>query len=120
MTAPARVTPLHAWHLTQGARMVDFAGWELPLHYGSQLAEHTAVREAAGLFDVSHMRPLDVSGPLARDFLRYALANDLARLDAHTGRALYTTMVQEDGGILDDLIVTHRGVEQYRLVLNAA
>ena len=120
MTAPARVTPLHAWHLAQGARMVDFAGWELPLHYGSQLAEHTAVREVAGLFDVSHMRPMDVSGPLAREFLRYALANDLARLDAHTGRALYTTMVQEDGGILDDLIVTHRGVEQYRLVLNAA
>jgi len=120
MTAGARVTPLHAWHLAQGARMVDFAGWELPLHYGSQLAEHAAVREAAGLFDVSHMRPLDISGPLARDFLRYALANDVARLDGHPGKALYTTMVREDGGILDDLIVTRRAEQDYRLVLNAA
>jgi len=101
MTVAARATPLRAWHLAQGARMVEFADWELPLHYGSQLAEHAAVREAAGLFDVSHMRPLDVSGPQARDFLRYALANDVARLDGQDGKALYTVMVQEDGGILE-------------------
>ncbi|AEK57560.1 glycine cleavage system aminomethyltransferase GcvT [Acidithiobacillus caldus] len=120
MTVAARATPLRAWHLAQGARMVEFADWELPLHYGSQLAEHAAVREAAGLFDVSHMRPLDVSGPQARDFLRYALANDVARLDGQDGKALYTVMVQEDGGILDDLIVTRRTAREYRLVLNAA
>ncbi len=100
--------------------MSPFAGWEMPLHYGSQLREHEAVRRAAGLFDVSHMRPLDLQGPAARSLLRRALANDVAKLDAEPGRALYTCMLQEDGGILDDLIVYSLGEDRYRIVLNAA
>ncbi len=115
-----RTTPFHDWHLAHGARMAAFAGWEMPLHYGSQLQEHHAVRQAAGFFDVSHMRPLDVWGPDARALLRYALANDIARLDDRPGKGLYSTMLRNDGGILDDLIVFHLSSECYRLVLNAA
>ncbi len=118
--APPRHTALHDWHVAQGARMVEFAGWEMPLNYGSQLAEHAAVRQAAGLFDVSHMRPLEVQGPEARTLLRYALANDVAKLDAWPGKALYSTLLRADGGIMDDLIVYHRGGGAYRVVLNAA
>ena len=84
--------------------MVDFGGWEMPLHYGSQLEEHHAVRRDAGLFDVSHMRVADVRGREARAFLRRALANDVARL-ASPGKALYSCMLAEDGGVIDDLIV---------------
>ena len=97
MSETLQRTALHSWHLAHGARMSPFAGWEMPLHYGSQLREHEAVRQAAGLFDVSHMRPLDLQGPAARSLLRRALANDVARLDAEPGRALYTCMLQEDG-----------------------
>ncbi|MBN6739207.1 glycine cleavage system aminomethyltransferase GcvT [Acidithiobacillus sp. MC6.1] len=118
-TISAQRTAFYDWHVAHGARMVDFAGWEMPLNYGSQLAEHEAVRQTAGLFDVSHMRPLDLSGPDARTLLRYALANDVAKLDAVPGKALYSTMLQDDGGIIDDLIVTHRGDGRYRIVLNA-
>ncbi len=113
-------TALYDWHLAQGARMVDFAGWQMPLQYASQLAEHKAVRESAGFFDVSHMRPLDIAGKDARSLLRHALANDVAKLDAHPGKALYSTMLQTDGGIIDDLIVYYRGGDSYRIVLNAA
>ncbi|MBU2787344.1 glycine cleavage system aminomethyltransferase GcvT [Acidithiobacillus sp. VAN18-1] len=120
MSETLQRTALHSWHLAHGARMSPFAGWEMPLHYGSQLREHEAVRQAAGLFDVSHMRPLDLQGPAARSLLRRALANDVARLDAEPGRALYTCMLQEDGGILDDLIVYFLGEDRYRIVLNAA
>jgi len=120
MTAALQRTALYDWHLAQGARMSPFAGWEMPLHYGSQLQEHQAVRQNAGIFDVSHMRPLDISGPDARALLRRALANDVARLDREPGRALYTCMLQEDGGILDDLIVYFLAPERYRVVLNAA
>ena len=112
-------TPLSAWHRAHGARMVPFAGWEMPLHYGSQLAEHEAVRNGAGFFDVSHMRPLDISGPDARALLRYALANDVAKLDGQDGKALYSTVLNAQGGILDDLIVYARGGGRYRVVLNA-
>ncbi|MHB1531000.1 glycine cleavage system aminomethyltransferase GcvT [Acidithiobacillus sp.] len=112
-------TPLDDWHRAHGARMVPFAGWEMPLHYGSQLAEHEAVRNGAGFFDVSHMRPLDISGPDARTLLRYALANDVARLDGQDGKALYSTLLNAQGGILDDLIVYARGDARYRVVLNA-
>ncbi|MBE7564083.1 glycine cleavage system aminomethyltransferase GcvT [Acidithiobacillus sp. HP-6] len=113
-------TALYEWHLAQGARMVDFAGWQMPLQYASQLAEHKAVREAVGFFDVSHMRPLDIEGKDARSLLRHALANDVAKLDAHPGKALYSTMLQMDGGIIDDLIVYYRGGDTYRIVLNAS
>jgi aminomethyltransferase len=114
----SRHTPLHACHLGAGARMVDFAGWEMPLHYGSQIAEHHAVRRNAGLFDISHMLALDVDGPDATPWLRSLLANDVARL-AEDGRALYACMLDESGGILDDLIVYRLSATRYRLVVNA-
>ena len=101
-----------------GARMVDFAGWEMPLHYGSQLDEHRRVRESAGMFDVSHMVIVDLSGPATADYLRRLLANDVARLVP--GKALYSCMLNERGGVIDDLIVYHRGNAGFRVVVNAA
>ena len=115
---PLRRTPLHALHLAAHAKMVGFAGWDMPLHYGSQLEEHHRVRRDAGMFDVSHMLAIDVSGSGAREFLRRALANDVARLNA-PGKALYTCMLNENGGVLDDLIVYARGSAGYRAVVNA-
>lgn len=114
-----RRTPLYPLHVQAGARMVAFAGWEMPLHFGSQIAEHHAVRRAAGMFDVSHMGVVDLSGEEAEAFLRRLLANDVARL-AQPGRALYTTMLREDGGILDDLIVYRLAPQRFRMVVNAA
>ena len=84
-------TPLHALHLALGARMVDFHGWEMPLHYGSQLEEHHCIRQHAGMFDVSHMTVVDGLGAGGRQFLRKLLTNDVEQLQ-HTGRALYTCM----------------------------
>ncbi len=112
-------TPLHAAHAAAGARLVAFAGWEMPLHYGSQIEEHHAVRRDTGLFDTSHMLALDIEGAGATAFLRYALANDVARL-AVPGKALYSCLLAEDGGVLDDLIVYFLGENRYRAVLNAA
>lgn len=112
-------TPLNERHRSAGARMVDFAGWEMPLHYGSQLEEHRQVRRATGLFDVSHMAVVDITGPDARGFLRHLLANDVARL-THPGLALYTCMLDERGGIIDDLIVYYLSEARYRCVVNAA
>ncbi len=111
-------TPLHARHLELGARLVDFGGWDMPLQYGSQLEEHHAVRRDAGMFDVSHMRAVDVEGPRAQEFLRRLLANDVARLTA-PGKALYSCMLKESGGVIDDLIVYLREPGRYRLVVNA-
>ena len=111
-------TPLHGRHVALGARLVDFGGWDMPLHYGSQLEEHHVVRQGAGMFDVSHMRAVDVAGPAASAFLRRLLANDVARLQA-PGKALYSCMLNEQGGVLDDLIVYLRGADRYRLVVNA-
>ncbi len=113
-----RHTPLHSRHLEAGARMVDFAGWQMPLHYGSQIEEHHAVRRSAGLFDVSHMTVVDLAGDGATPFLRHLLANDVARLEA-PGKALYSCMLNEEGGVIDDLIVYARD-GGYRLVVNAA
>lgn len=98
--------------------MVDFAGWDMPIHYGSQIDEHNAVRQHAGVFDVSHMTVVDVHGTGAEAFLRHLLANDVARLQV-TGRALYSAMLNEDGGVIDDLIV-YRMTDGYRLVVNCA
>ncbi len=117
-------TPLYQLHQEMGAKLVDFGGWDMPLHYGSQVEEHHQVRQDVGMFDVSHMTIVDVSGPEARKFLRYLLANDVARLELQ-GKALYTTMLNEQGGIIDDLIVylmTEPGSssEWYRLVVNCA
>ena len=112
-------TPLDEIHRAAGARMTNFGGWEMPLHYGSQVEEHHAVRRDAGMFDVSHMRAIDVAGPGARDFLRRVLANDVARLQA-PGKALYSCMLAEDGGVLDDLIAYRFRDDFFRLVVNAA
>ncbi|WP_137821939.1 glycine cleavage system aminomethyltransferase GcvT [Pseudomonas sp. D(2018)] len=111
-------TPLHDQHLALGAKMVDFGGWDMPLHYGSQVEEHHQVRRDCGVFDVSHMTVVDVSGAQAKAWLQHLLANDVERLQA-PGKALYSAMLNEQGGVIDDLIVylTQFG---YRLVVNAA
>ena len=119
MTMPLRVTALHAEHRALNARLVPFAGWEMPLHYGSQLEEHHSVRRSAGMFDVSHMRAIDITGVDAQGFLRQLLANDVVRL-REPGAALYSCMLNEHGGVLDDLIVYRFGEDSYRLVVNAA
>ena len=112
-------TPHHEKHLEAGARVVDFGGWDMPLHYGSQKEEHHAVRSRAGMFDVSHMTIVDLKGERARDFMRYLLANDVARLTDY-GKALYTCMLNESGGVIDDLIVYYIADDDYRMVVNAA
>ena len=112
-------TPLYDKHVEAGARIVDFGGWDMPLHYGSQKEEHHAVRRKAGVFDVSHMTIVDLSGERVRAFLQHLVANDVARLE-HYGKALYTCMLNEDGGVIDDLIIYFVGETDYRLVVNAA
>src|SRR5687768_8016100 len=101
-----------------GARMVDFGGWEMPLHYGSQVAEHHIVRRDCGMFDVSHMRVIDIHGGGSRAFLSTVLANNVARL-AEPGKALYSCLLNDAGGVLDDLIVYHFTDDSFRLVVNA-
>ena len=112
-------TPKHHKHVEAGARIVDFGGWDMPLHYGSQKEEHHAVRQKAGMFDVSHMTIVDIRGERVREFLRYLLANDVAKLE-DPGKALYTCMLNEDGGVIDDLIVYYINDQDYRMVVNAA
>ncbi len=112
-------TPLNAEHRALGARMVDFGGWDMPLSYGSQLEEHHAVRQDAGMFDVSHMTVVDLHGEQCRAFLSRLLANDVAKLQEH-GKALYTCMLNEQGGVIDDLIVYYLGEQFFRMVVNAA
>jgi aminomethyltransferase len=112
-------TPLYDKHVEAGARIVDFGGWDMPLHYGSQKEEHFAVRERAGVFDVSHMTIVDLAGERVRDFLRCLVANDVSKLESH-GKALYTCMLNEDGGVIDDLIIYFISDTDYRLVVNAA
>jgi aminomethyltransferase len=111
-------TALYQKHLEAGAKMVDFAGWDMPINYGSQIEEHNQVRQHAGVFDVSHMTVVDLAGTDAENYLRYLLANDVARLD-ETGRALYSAMLNEEGGVIDDLIV-YRMTQGFRLVVNCA
>ncbi len=113
-----RETPLHAWHVAHSAKMVDFGGWSMPLHYGSQMDEHAFVREEAGLFDVSHMQVIDLHGEKSRAFLRYLLANDVAKLTV-PGKALYSCMLNLQAGVIDDLIVYFINEHQFRLVVNA-
>ncbi len=112
-------TPLYEAHVAQGAKMVDFSGWEMPIHYGSQIEEHHQVRRAAGMFDVSHMCVVDLRGARVRDLLRYLMANDVARLDGQPGKALYTCMLNANGGVIDDLIIYHMDNVWYRVVVNA-
>jgi aminomethyltransferase len=113
-----KATPLNAIHRELGARMVDFGGWDMPLHYGSQLEEHHAVRRDCGMFDVSHMLAIDVRGSRAREFLSYVLANDVARVE-RPGRAVYSCMLNPAGGVLDDLIVYYCAEGWYRIIVNA-
>jgi aminomethyltransferase len=113
-----RKTPLNAAHQAAHARMVDFGGWEMPVHYGSQIEEHHAVRRDAGLFDVSHMLVVDIEGTGARNFLRQALANNVDKLKV-PGKALYSCLLNESGGVVDDLIAYHFRDDFFRLVVNA-
>ena len=114
----AQHTPLYATHVAAGARMVDFAGWDMPVNYGSQIEEHHAVRRDAGMFDVSHMLALDLEGSGARAFLRGLIANDVAKL-TEPGKALYACMLNDQGGVIDDLIVYFLSDTSYRIVVNA-
>jgi aminomethyltransferase len=124
-------TPLNALHRAAGAKMVDFGGWDMPVSYGSQIEEHHAVRRDAGMFDVSHMLAVDLEARDAtedaqekangrpRDFLRYALANNVDKLTV-AGKALYSCLLKPDGGVLDDLIVYFLRENWFRIVVNAA
>jgi glycine cleavage system T protein (aminomethyltransferase) len=113
-----RKTPLFDLHQKLGARIVDFGGWDMPLQYGSQIAEHHAVRRAAGVFDVSHMCVVDLKGDRTRPFLQRLLANDVGKLKA-PGKALYGCMLKETGGVIDDLIVYILAESWFRAVVNA-
>lgn len=110
-------TPLYAFHAAHGGRLVDFAGWEMPVQYRSILEEHKAVRRTAGLFDVSHMGEVDVQGPEAGRFLNHLVTNDVAKM--YPGRVLYSPMCQPDGGVVDDLLVYMRAPDDYFLCINA-
>jgi len=111
-------TPLYAEHVAAGGKLVDFAGWEMPINYGSQIEEHNAVRSDAGMFDVSHMTVVDLTGARTREFLRYLLANNVDRL-TESGKALYSCMLNESGGVIDDLIVYFLEEGFFRMVVNA-
>ncbi|PIP81011.1 MAG: glycine cleavage system protein T [Gammaproteobacteria bacterium CG22_combo_CG10-13_8_21_14_all_40_8] len=112
-------TPFYPLHLQANAKIVDFGGWDMPLNYGSQVEEHHIVRNSAGMFDVSHMTVVDVSGPQAKPFLQYLLCNDVDKLKV-SGKALYSGMLNELGGVIDDLIVYYFDPENYRVVVNAS
>ena len=112
-------TILNDTHRALGAKMVDFGGWDMPIHYGSQLDEHHLVRRDAGMFDVSHMTVVDLTGARAREFLRHLVANSVDTLQT-PGKALYTAMLNPQGGVIDDLIVYFMSEDWFRLVVNAA
>lgn len=111
-------TPLYDCHIKANAKIVDFAGWDMPLHYGSQIQEHHQVRQDAGVFDVSHMTIVDLKGQDVAPYLRHLIANNIDRLTP--GKALYTCMLNEQGGVIDDLIVYKMTDEFYRLIVNSA
>jgi glycine cleavage system T protein (aminomethyltransferase) len=113
-----RRTPLYDLHVSLGARMVDFGGWDMPVNYGSQIEEHHAVRRDAGVFDVSHMCVIDARGARVREFLSKLVANDVARLTS-AGKALYSCMLNEAGGVIDDLIIYFNDESHFRIVVNA-
>ncbi len=112
-------TVLNAVHRAAGAHMVDFGGWDMPVHYGSQIEEHHAVRRDAGMFDVSHMTVVDLHGAHTREFLRHLLANNVDKLNV-PGKALYSCMLNAEGGVIDDLIVYFFSEAYFRVVVNAA
>ena len=112
-------TPLYDTHVASGAKIVDFGGWDMPVAYGSQIEEHHAVRRDAGMFDVSHMCPVDVTGADTRAFLRQLVANNVDKLN-QTGKALYACMLNHAGGVIDDLIIYFLRDDWFRVVVNAA
>jgi len=111
-------TPLNAAHRAMGAKMVDFGGWDMPVNYGSQIDEHHQVRNDCGMFDVCHMRVVDMKGDGVRAFLRHLLANNPGKLHL-PGRALYSAMLRPDGGVIDDLIIYFMTEHWFRIVVNA-
>ena len=111
-------TALYDTHVAMNAKLVDFAGWDMPIHYGSQIEEHHIVRKEAGVFDVSHMTIVDLDGDRQREFLNHLLANNIDKLQ-DKGKALYSCMLNEQGGVIDDLIVYFLGDDQYRLIVNS-
>lgn len=116
--AALKQTPLNATHRGLSAKMVDFGGWDMPVNYGSQIEEHHAVRRGCGLFDVSHMLPLDIKGSHVRAFLKRLVANNVDKLQM-SGKALYSCMLNEAGGVIDDLIIYFMDESWFRLVVNA-
>src|SRR6195952_1076792 len=116
--SPERFSPLHAQHVEAGASFTDFAGWQMPVRYSGDLAEHHAVRTAAGLFDLSHMAEILVLGPAAAQALDAALLGELSKVEV--GRARYTLLLNGEGGIVDDLVVYRTGDDRYLVVANAA
>ena len=117
-SAPLKHTPLNATHRALGARMVDFGGWDMPVNYGSQIEEHHAVRQDAGMFDVSHMCVVDLEGQNTRAFLRQLVANNIDKLQT-PGKALYSCMLNPQGGVIDDLIIYFFREDWFRVVVNA-
>jgi aminomethyltransferase len=115
---PARYSPLHAVHVAAGASFTDFAGWQMPVRYSSDLAEHHAVRAAAGLFDLSHMAEFAVAGPQAAEFLDFALAGKLSAIEL--GQAKYSLLLAPEGGIIDDVVVYRTGDTEFLIVANAS
>jgi aminomethyltransferase len=113
-----KATPLNNAHRALGARMVDFGGWDMPVNYGSQIEEHHAVRSDVGMFDVAHMCVVDIKGADVRGFLRRLLANNVDKLKT-SGKALYSCMLNPEGGVIDDLIVYYFTEDWFRLVVNA-
>ncbi len=113
-----KTTPLNAAHRAMGAKMVDFGGWDMPVNYGSQIDEHHQVRNDCGMFDVCHMRVVDVKGAGVRDFLRYLLANNADKITL-PGKALYSAMLRPNGGVIDDLIIYFMTEDWFRIVVNA-
>ena len=117
-TQNIKTTPLNSEHKHLKAEMINFYDWEMPIHYGSQIQEHHAVRDNCGIFDVSHMGIVDITGPDAKSFLRYLLANDIDKCTDNS--SMYTCMLNNNGGIIDDLITYKINSENYRLVINAS
>ncbi|MGH8763900.1 MAG: glycine cleavage system aminomethyltransferase GcvT [Nitrosospira sp.] len=113
-----KTTALNQTHQDMQAKMVDFGGWDMPLHYGSQLDEHRKVRSDAGMFDVSHMLAVDIKGGAARVFFRHLVANNVDKL-TQPGKALYTCMLNPQGGVMDDLIIYFLTESHFRMVVNA-
>src|SRR4051794_37516476 len=118
MSAGLKRTPLYEAHRRAGARLVEFGGWELPVQYSSIADEHMTVRKAAGVFDISHMGEVTVSGPGAVPFLNYVLTNDVRKLTV--GQAQYSLMCNERGGVIDDLYVYHVAEDEFLLIINAS